>query len=176
VAHRNSGKHSARRAEQIETRLRAMRLRLQGLSFQEIADALKKDKSQVVKWIKAEFARREAELTATLDDVRKLELTRIDRLFALHWSKADDPRRTEILVRLMERRAAMLGLDAPKELSLPYVTQEPERAYNLSLLSMEELRVVRAGLIKASGGKPDDDDKPPLLITNKKPDDTEGDK
>lgn len=112
----------AKKAEQAEKRKRALALREANLSYEEIAQAMG--------WKHRETARRfvERALKATYqepaDEVRRLELRRLDRLARDWWPLAiarkdkktgeelpPDPEALDRLMKLMDRRAKLLGLD-----------------------------------------------------------------
>ena len=47
------------------------------------------------------------------DEVRALELARLDALLAALWPQQGEPAVVDRVLRIMERRAKLLGLDAP---------------------------------------------------------------
>jgi hypothetical protein len=57
----------------------------------------------------------DATIRAPADEVRLLDLVRLDKLWAAHYTRAcrGNHRSTMICLRIMERRARLLGLDAP---------------------------------------------------------------
>lgn len=134
---RNGRGRFVRSADTAVRDARATQLRAEGLTFQQIADRLG--------YGHRDLARRAVEraLLATVresaDELRTLELDRLDRLWAEAWAvlKADHPtvshgqvvrddagavvvdwRPTlaaiDRLLRVMDRRARLLGLDAPR--------------------------------------------------------------
>lgn len=60
------------------------------------------------------------------DDVRKLELERLDRLTLALWtrSKNGDEIAIDRVLKIMDRRAKLLGLDAPTKIIHPVSTEE----------------------------------------------------
>lgn len=117
----------ARKAEQAEKRRKALALREANLSYEEIAQAMG--------WSHRSVARRfvERALKATYqepaDEVRRLELRRLDRLARDWWPLAlarkdaktgeaipPDPDALDRMMKLMDRRAKLLGLDAPVQI------------------------------------------------------------
>jgi len=54
------------------------------------------------------------------EEARALEAARLDRMQIAHWQKAvsGDPGATETVLRIMARRARLLGLDAPVDVNL----------------------------------------------------------
>lgn len=108
---------AAQRAKTAERRRKAVEMRLSGLDWQSIADKLKyasrgaaqKDVSRAVELLTKEVVTAAAEL-------RDLELLRLDRLQAAMWQDAmnGDSQAVRAILRIMDRRAKLLGLDTPK--------------------------------------------------------------
>lgn len=67
-------------------------------------------------------------------------------------------------VRVMERRAKLIGLDAPSKMQADFsVTTDEKPAYDLQKLTMDEMLLVRELLAKAHDPKsPDRSERPPL--------------
>ena len=94
----------------------ALQLRAQGLSFRAIADTQGCSPSTAK-------ARVDAALDKTLrepaDHLRELELERLDQLFEVAFARATDQESKGVLfgvdrcLTIMDRRARLLGLDAP---------------------------------------------------------------
>lgn len=87
-------------------------MRLAGASYQQIADQFGIDVSNAYRTI--ERALKETRQQPA-DEVRKMELERLDRIMLAHWKRAleGDPKSSATVMSIMERRARMLGLDAP---------------------------------------------------------------
>ena len=95
----------------------ALRLRQQGKTFAEIAQALGySDPSGARNAVMA--ALREA-TTEPNNEMRALELTRLDALHAALWplALAGELGATDRILKIMERRAKIMGLDAPSDTS-----------------------------------------------------------
>lgn len=62
------------------------------------------------------------------DDVRQLELERLDTMWAKTWEwvQNNDPRAIDRALRLMERRSRYLGLDAPKQVDLNIIKRRAQ--------------------------------------------------
>lgn len=78
-------------------------------------------------------------LAEPAEDVRALELARLDRLQLAHWSRAigtpetdPDPVATSTVLKIMERRAKLMGLDAPATINVRTVVDEVATAYGLT--------------------------------------------
>jgi hypothetical protein len=94
---------------------KALELALAGASYDQIAkacgyqhrsSAMRIVRAAIQKWAPIDYADAAA--------VRDTELARLDRMQAAHWTKAlkGDYRSTEMILRIMRRRAQLLGLDA----------------------------------------------------------------
>ena len=104
-----------------EKQARALELRRQGYLLREIADALDIDSPatacNVIKKALKEVIREPAEA------VIALELDRLDRMFVAAYSRASDQEKpfgrdaVETCLKIMERRAKLLGLDRPIKLA-----------------------------------------------------------
>ncbi len=98
-------------------RVRSLDLRLAGASYRKIAAQLSITPSQaftdVGKMLK-DYASEPA------DQIRNAEVARLDRLMLAHWGKAIqghiEP--TRLILEIMRRRAALLGLDAPRKVDI----------------------------------------------------------
>lgn len=88
----------------------ALELRRAGASFSAIGETLGTDRSNAAKIVKRALGRVHQE-PAT--EIRKLESERLDRLQLSFWQKAinGDGRALDRVLRIMERRASLLGLD-----------------------------------------------------------------
>jgi len=96
---------------------KALEMRRAGKDYDSIAKALEYfDRSHARKVIMRLLKADREKLAETADEVRELELQRIDKMFEVAYAKALDGHLLSIdrALRLMERRASMLGLDAPK--------------------------------------------------------------
>jgi hypothetical protein len=108
-----------RRAAKAALRRReALELRKAGKNYEEISDALGYGSSSNAR--KAVLAAIRAIVEEPAEEVRKLELTRLDTLLGGLWTAAStgDLQAVDRALRIQDRRAAYLGLDAPKLLKL----------------------------------------------------------
>ena len=109
-------------------RAQALQLRMGGASYSAIAAQMgSSGAGTAYKQVRA--ALREM-LQEPADAVRAIELERYDRLMLAHWPTAlrGDIQASAMVLRIMERRAAMLGLDAPKKIDLTaYIRDLAER-------------------------------------------------
>lgn len=115
---RGESVHSPRRIESVEKQAQALEYRKQGLSYSQIAQRLGFNSPQVA-WNAVESAIQRI-LREPAEAVRTIELERIDAMFLSVFEKAcdGDPMAITPCLRLMERRAKLLGLDAPVKTEL----------------------------------------------------------
>jgi len=129
-----------------ERRVRALELRKAGGSYREIARQLGCDLHTVHSDVAAElFALRETAVT----DATELRVLELERLDAMHAGlsphiRTGSPPAVSAGVRVSERRARLLGLDAPTasktEVTVPVVeARQHEWIDGLNLLELEDL-------------------------------------
>ncbi|GAA1281338.1 hypothetical protein [Saccharothrix xinjiangensis] len=114
--------------EVAERRARAVQLRIAGASLDEIAAALnyggsstESRRAAVSKDLKRAWeAAREAQAASAVE-LRELELARLDRIQRGVWpmAVAGDTKAVRAVLGVMDRRARLLGLDAPTRLEGP---------------------------------------------------------
>ncbi len=94
---------------------RAVELRKSGNTFQEIADELGYAHADGAQ--KAILSALRKTLQEPTDELRKLECERLDVMLKSIWPFVlrGSPRHVEMALRVMDRRASYMGLDAPKQ-------------------------------------------------------------
>lgn len=92
----------------------AVKMRLAGATMQEIADQIGKARETVSRAILEFMDRVRTENEAEARVLRDMELARLDRLMLAQWTPAcaGDINAASMVLRIMERRARMQGLDA----------------------------------------------------------------
>jgi DNA-binding transcriptional MerR regulator len=111
VARKGTNKAGQNETRLAEQRRQALELRKAGYGYEEIARALGLyDASRAHKVVQAAL---KATYREPADEVRKLELERLDRLTRAIWTRAigGDGESIDRVLRLMQRRAKYLGLD-----------------------------------------------------------------
>ena len=106
-------KTSANRIAAVERQRRALELRKAGMTYQGIADRL--GYSGVSGCYKAIRAAIRAVVKEPAEEVLALELQRLDDLLAGVWvaARQGDVAKLDRVLKIMARRASLLGLDAP---------------------------------------------------------------
>ena len=173
MAKRPESKTSVRHLEAAGKRAAAVELRKQGLTYAEIASRVGFDsEAGARKTVNTALEKLIQETTETAEEVRRLELERLDAMLIAIWPAATATEHTETIageaftaagpdtrqvaaaLKLMERRAKLLGLDAPAKHEVAGVggsallPQQPVR----DLLENPEARdLMLAALDKVSG-------------------------
>ena len=129
-------------------RRRALELRAAGKPYHEIAEALGISDSRAIHYVAEALERLQGEEVRHADAARHLELARLDAMFAAHWDDAlaGNVRATETCLKIMDRRARYLGLDAPVKVDIEHRIPEFARQYGVS---EEELWAELPAVIKA---------------------------
>ena len=154
------GSTSQRRIEAQERRRKAVELRRAGASFRQIAATLGMAKSSAHKTVKVALA----ELKQEVDDQAKLlqvqEADRLDRLQFNLWTRAvgGDVTAIQTVLKIMERRARLLGLDQPQKVAP--TNPQGDAPYHDGAMSDAELDARIAELeAKHRGGLPRGDER-----------------
>ncbi len=101
-----------------ERRIRAMELRRDGKSYSKIGEELGCSATRAHKIVTEELQKVRDKLTEETSEVKTLELQRLDELFVIAFERAEAGNLSAIdrCIRLMERRARLLGLDMPEKM------------------------------------------------------------
>ncbi len=107
----NSVKLTAR-----DRRTKALEARKAGYTYQAIGDLLGITKAAAHKTIMVALTEINEKIAETADAVRTIELERLDKLYSVMYVQAVKGNQGAIdrCLRIMDRRAKYLGLDAPK--------------------------------------------------------------
>ena len=127
--------------ELVEKETTIIELRHEGYVWREIATMVDMSIAGVVKAYKRALTRHPV---AAVEEHRELELDRLDNLQRTYWQPAvaGNLRAADFVLRVIDKRAKLLGLDAPLKVQAEVVT------YDGSDLDAEVERVAR--LIEAS--------------------------
>src|SRR3990172_2404367 len=108
---------SPRRARAAERRLQALELRIRGMKYREIGAELHVTGSAAYKACARALREISARTGETAELLRRLEVERLDSLWAAAFPGAlkGDPATVRACLAIMERRARLLGLDAAQE-------------------------------------------------------------
>lgn len=134
---RKKPSHNGRKTspEVVEAKVRAaqaLKLRMEGKTFEAIAEELgyagKQGAYDAVRRSLAEITREPAE------ELIRLDLERLDAMWGVHYLNAQggDVQALAACLKLMERRARLLGLDAPEKNALGGLEGAPPVAVSVS--------------------------------------------
>lgn len=87
---------------------KCLELRTIGVNYDDMAVKLNSDYTSCRKAVKEALAQSVSEVA---DEVRLLELRRLDSMLLSHWDNREIPRHADVILKLMDRRAKFLGLD-----------------------------------------------------------------
>lgn len=151
---RNGQKPHAEEVERDRRRAQLVELHIKGRNFQEIADALGYGSRQAARadWQRA-LALARTEGDATLEEARAFELARLSAIDRRAWDHAElgEIKALEILLKVSDRRAKMLGLDQPVKHELSFDAVEAE------MTRLEQI-LTEAGVDPDTIDDDDDDD------------------
>jgi hypothetical protein len=112
---------SPAKARRLELQSQALELRRAGNGYEAIAQKLGIGKSSAHRMVEAAMAGARAQISASVDDLRADELSRLDGMLAKLWPKVTDNPDVAVIDRIIkigERRAKLMGLDAPVRTSI----------------------------------------------------------
>ena len=106
--------NTAQQAETSARRAKAIKLRLAGLDWQEIADRLEySSRGAACADVSRALEANRKEESDAVDELRQVETLRLDRLMAGLWAKAasGNVRAAEAALKVIDRRCKLWGLD-----------------------------------------------------------------
>lgn len=134
--------------EQVQ---KALDLRKSGATYGQIGSLLSISKTRAYQLVTEGMSILNIELKESAAQLLEIELARLDGLVAAHWPLKDRPRSAEVLLKVCDRRARLLGLYAPVRIVEEKDEEEPKPIFDFSVLTDEELatarRILEKGLI-----------------------------
>jgi predicted transcriptional regulator len=132
---RRPQKTSPRAIQRAELEASAVEMRKRGATYMQIAKTLGVADTVVFDYVSKALARLNTHTTEELGVLRQMELQRLDSLMFSAWAAAQrgESRAIETVLKIMERRAKMLGLDAPTKLMLSSEEYDQFTAYKTKL-------------------------------------------
>jgi hypothetical protein len=117
MAHSHS---SAAKVQAAERRLQALELRKKGQTFAQIGKALGCSEQRAHFIVTQELQRLNRVRAEAAAEVARLEAERLDGLHAAFWDKAvgGDVDAANVIIKLANRRARLLGLDQPTSVNV----------------------------------------------------------
>lgn len=152
----------------IADHAKALELRKSGLSYREIARRMNRSVNTVHGYIQSELLFLREQTSMDAESVRDMELERLDQLQSSLWSARKDPSVAGTIIRIMERRAKLLGIDAPTRTELvgALAAVTPETAAKMSDSDISARVRALLGRIEAStkADDPDGSSSPPVMV------------
>ena len=110
-------KTSARKITALERERQSLDLRLTGLTYREIGEELKITEQGAYKAVIRALEKIKDKIEEKAEEVVIIEIQRLDKLFLIAFKKAErgDLSAIDRCLRIMERRAKLLGLDTPSK-------------------------------------------------------------
>jgi hypothetical protein len=145
---------AAARALKLTRQSAALELRRAGQDYREIGRRLDVSKSQAHRYIRDALRECVEQINGSADQLRAEELSRLDGMLGGLWAdaKKGDPAAVDRVLKIGERRAKLLGLDAPARVEQtgkdggPILTRND--GIDLGALTDEELAAYE-GLVRA---------------------------
>lgn len=106
-------KTSAHRVHGAEQRRKAMELRRTGMTFDQIGQALGIAGPTAYEHVKKALAEAREHYRTDANEQIELDLQRLDAMYAALQPTMNDPRAVQAMLGILDRRAKLLGLDAP---------------------------------------------------------------
>ena len=109
---------SPRRVLARERELQALELRKAGLTYARIGELLGVSHVAVGKAVRRALAKHSDQTKEAVEELRQLELERLDAVNLAFWEKmmAGDVQAAKLILRTIEQRSRLLGLEAPRPL------------------------------------------------------------
>lgn len=104
-------------ADVIARQMEALKLRISGWSYRRIGDTLKISHQQVKRDVEGELKRLANENLDKADELRELELTRLDHVIESmdSWLVSGNPQAANVYIKAIQERNKLLGLYAPEK-------------------------------------------------------------
>jgi hypothetical protein len=136
---------SSARVTKKDKEQRALELRKAGASYAEIGRTMGIPKTNAHRLVMGGLDELVKKLKEDASHVRELELERLDAIVMANWPARASWKNAEVILKAMERRAKLLGLDAPQKVA--QTTPDGDAlppALDLSKLTDEQLAALDA--------------------------------
>ncbi|ORX01317.1 hypothetical protein [Mycolicibacillus trivialis] len=143
---------SKRQPAERERALKALALRREGLPYRVIAERLEWGDESSARYAVARLLdRTEAEEVA---EMRYIEGERLDELQRTHWAAAlaGDLDAGKMVLKVMERRARLFGLDAPSKVAVEQMTSVEFAEQFIELVGRMDSRMLAEAIAQLPGG------------------------
>lgn len=141
-------KASAQKLKTHDMTHQALELRKAGLTYEKIADALGIAKSYAHEIIMKGLESIKEDIKTDATTLVALEVERLDALLRSLWANKDNPRHADTILKIMERKAKLQGLDAPTRIEQSGVNGNPIQLQAIPVIDWtkatdDEIRIAR---------------------------------
>jgi len=138
---RGGTKTSVNEIDAAQKQRDALIMRIAGHSYQDIADAL--GYAHPSGSHKAVTSALRKTVKEPADELRDLEVSRMDHMYFCLEPKIakGDARAIEVAIKILERRAKLLGLDAPIKINIEQIVNETAERHGLTESEKAELHI-----------------------------------
>lgn len=115
----SNAKTSADRLKAATTRRQVVELRMSGATITQICERLSIGRATAHRHIEKAMADVQAEIAGPAEHIKRMHYARLERLLLGAWGngiKGDNPS-IDRIIKILERQAKLLGLDAPTKLA-----------------------------------------------------------
>jgi hypothetical protein len=109
----NDGDSRGGKARREQHAVEVFEYRMGGATFRAIAEKMKLSVSYVFELYRSELDARKAQVAELADEERTRQDARLESIILAHWGSLDDPRSAELVLKALDRKARLWGLDAP---------------------------------------------------------------
>lgn len=148
-----------RRTAAAERAKQAVNLRIAGATFAQIGERIGVSTQAAHKMVVKHLDETRRLTAESAEQLRDMELKRLDAMQAALWPDAmrGDEQKVDRVIRIMGRRAALLGLDAPAKQEITYTDAELNGAIERELAQLAGRRPAQdAGTPEAEDDAPGD--------------------
>lgn len=140
-----TNKFSAAKARKLDQQAKAMELRRMGYGYQKIADQLDCSVSTAYGYIKEALTETKQQIEGDALELKAEEISRLDGMLQGIWQEARKGNYGSIdrVLKIMERRARMLGLDAPVRASVGGDGELPPIAHRHDVQTLSDTELER---------------------------------
>lgn len=121
--------NSSAKARKLERQRQALELRRMAFGYAEIGERLSISTTQAFRLVKEAMSEAKAQVQADAGDMKAEELSRLDGMLRGLWPDARKGQHGAVdrVLKIMERRAKLLGLDAPVKMTQTNLEGDEER-------------------------------------------------
>lgn len=145
-------------AEEIQRQVligQALDLKIGGANFREIARTLKIGVATAHKYVSEALEDIRDENEDRIDVLRRIEVARLDAMLLKLWKERDKPRTADTIIRLLERKHRLQGLDVGKgsgdEPPPPPPTSQLPAAIHITLVAPDGTKLSGSGTLAPPG-------------------------